>query len=65
MSDTEAKVLIHQLGQEFFLIRLSILALGPDLPLDQENTKKNYETLTQSIDRAMHSLQALATLSSN
>lgn len=60
MSHTDASALIHQLGQEFFLIRLSFLALGPDLPLDQELTKKNYDTLAQSIERAMHSLQALA-----
>ena len=60
MTNTDANALIHQLGQEFFLIRLSVLALGPDLPLAQETTKKNYDTLTQSIERAMHSLQALA-----
>ena len=60
MSNSDANALIHQLGQEFFLIRLSVLALGPDLPLDQESTKNNYDTLSQSIERAMHSLQALS-----
>lgn len=65
MTNTDTNLLIHQLGQEFFLIRLSVLALGPDLPLDQESTKKNYDTLAQSIEKAMHSLQALAHSSSN
>lgn len=65
MTNADANVLIHQLGQEFFLIRLSVLSLRPDLPLDQESTKKNYDTLAESIERAMHSLQALADLISN
>lgn len=65
MTHADANTLIHQLGQEFFIIRLSLLALSPDLPLDQEITKKNYDNLTESIEKAMHSLQALAHLSAN
>jgi hypothetical protein len=60
VTNDEANVLIHQLGQDFFLIRLSVLALSPDLPLDQLSTKKNYDNLSESIERATHSLQALA-----
>lgn len=62
MTNTDTGALIHQLGQDFFLIRLSFLALGPDLPMDQETIKKNYDTLNESIEKAMHSLQALARL---
>ena len=65
MNDNASNVLIHQLGQELFLMRLSISALGPDLPLEQEHTKKNFDTLAQSIDRATQSLQALVHLSTN
>jgi hypothetical protein len=65
MNDKASNVLIHQLGQELFLMRLSGSALGSDLSLDQERVKKNYDTLTQSIERATQSLQALVHLSTN
>ena len=65
MTDTAANVLIHQLGQELFLIRLSISALKTDLPVEEESIKKNFNTLEQSVERATQSLQALAHLGVN
>jgi hypothetical protein len=59
MTDESCNVLIHELGQELFLMRLNVSAMTSDLALEQEHTIKSLELLAQSIERATHCLQAL------
>ncbi len=65
MTDNTSNALIHQLGQELFLMRLTVSALKADLSVEKESINKNFNTLSQSLDRATQSLQSLAHLGIN
>ena len=65
MTNTTSNALIHQLGQELFLMRLTVSALKADLRLEKGSVNNNFNTLAQSLERATQSLQSLAHLGIN